>query len=262
MRELERRLQGHGRNDEAAPLGSGVNLYQEDQTTNPKPTEVSMKWLALAFSISLIQGCVYLPVFQQFQGARTLDPGTFELQPSYSSVSFSAHGETEKVQSQLGLRLGVGISPKADVRASYMRLSFPDIDESLSYLSFGPKFSLYSPDTDKVAVYSPFSVLYGDALIETDIDLSPTLLVTPASWESEGLRLDTNASIGTQIPLSGDGRETLLTFTFGLGIASTTSSSSWAIHPEFAIIRNPGEEGTGRSVGVSLSFGSSPRPTD
>ena len=219
----------------------------------------SVLWVAI-FS----QSC--LPVFQQYQGAETQAPGTFEITPNVATVSAYEDGESIHMQNQLGAQVAVGVAPQLDVRAAYTRV-MPDFG-GLNYFAFGPKISLVPA---RVAVFALLDFGFGELLDDTFDDtfddasestgdddytvsagdtwsFNPTLLFTLPISE----RFEINPSTTVRIPLYEDG-ETLLAFNLGLGLG-WSADGPWKLRPEFGVLVNPGESGAGLSFGVGLSF--------
>lgn len=189
------------------------------------------------------QSC--LPVFQRYQDARTQKPGTHEITPNVSVVSFTEDGETEHVQNQLGIQMAVGLTPRADLRAAYTRIEVVDIGGS-NFIGFGPKFSVVPA---RFAIFAPVDFAFGE-----DIEVSDTWSFSPIFLFSSPINEDfeINPSTTVRIPLYEDG-ETLLAFNLGMGLGSATGP--WKLRPEFGVLVNPGESGFAWSFGLGLSFG-------
>ncbi len=199
---------------------------------------------AVVWAAVFSQSC--LPVFQQYQGARTLKPGTHEITPNVAAVSFTEGGETEHIQNQLGLQAAFGLTPKVDLRAAYTRVELAEDGGGFNFIGFGPKFSL-APD--RFAIFAPVDFAFGEDLEVSDTwSFSPTLLIT--SPISKGFEINPSARV--RIPLYEDG-ETLLAFNLGMGIGS--AGSPVKVRPELGLLVNPGESGVGWSLGLGLSFG-------
>jgi hypothetical protein len=156
-----------------------------------------------------------------------------ELTPSYSATSWSAEGESEKVQDHVGLQLATGVSEKVDLRVRY---EYIDVDGSgVHVVGAGPKFGLVP---DRVAFYVPVGTALGEDIDGGDaLQVQPTALFTmPVSDQ-----LEVTAS-GKALLWFDQDNDNLLAFNLGAGLSSDLSK--WAIRPEGGILINPGEDGS------------------
>jgi hypothetical protein len=191
----------------------------------------------------LLNGCY---TYSSLQSAKLLVKGKYEITPSYSSISFSNDGESEKVSDNFGIQLGLGISDKVNLRFRYEQISpdFPGIN-SYSFLSLEPKFSL---EKDRVAFSVPFGLFTGSNIEESDaFQIHPSLYFTmPVSKN-----IEINFSPKYLIFLE-ENTDDLVAINAGLGLS--TDLSKWAVRPEIGYLFNPGEEGHyfSFSLGVSL----------
>jgi hypothetical protein len=191
-----------------------------------------------------VTGCVVAP-FSDIQSAKLVGPGNVEATPHYSSIYSSYEGDSEQVQDNFGMQLGLGITSFMDVRARY-ELIHVDEDYNVNVFGFGPKFSLIK---DYVAFYTPVGFAFGEDIETSETwQVHPTLLFTlPVNRYFE-----INPSAKLLIPFQEDS-DTLVAFNLGAGISSDLEK--WAIRPEIGFLFNPGEEGYyfHLSLGFSLN---------
>ena len=197
---------------------------------------------------SFSKGC--LPVFQQYQGARVLEPGDHEITPHFSYVSFTNDGETEHMQNQIGIRVATGATPKADLRLNYTRILMPNADFGYQFVTVGPKFKLREGD-DKFALFVPVDFAFGEEIETSDSwALQPTILGTYKVSDD----VNVNPGAMVRIPLT-EGEifgDALISFNLGFGI--NAASGSFKLRPEAAMVFEPGESGLGWSFGLGASF--------
>ena len=210
---------------------------------SPNPRQ---NWrLPVAFvAATAVAGCA--APFSDFQSARTLEPGQFEVTPSYSYVQFREGGESEKVQDEFGLQAAVGVGERVELRAKYFALRVSDDGDSETFnaLAFGPKVSLLE---DQVALYAPVGLGFGGDIETAETwQLQPTLLVTlPISGQVE-----LNPSAKAQIWLNNDA-DNLLALNLGAGLSNDLTR--WAVRPEVGVMINPGEDGAFLHFGLGFS---------
>ena len=193
------------------------------------------------------------PPFSAMQSARLAGKGKFEVTPFFSTVSFSAEGETEHVQNEFGLQGAYGLGDRIDVQLRYEFISVEvedpyagDLSASANVIGLGPKIGIYR---DIFAFCLPIGFAFGgdiDDVSET-WQIHPTLVITLPIGKS----FELSPSSKVLIPLSGDG-DVLLAFNLGSGISANLRK--WAIRPEIGFLINPGEEGhfTHFSVGITI----------
>jgi len=205
-----------------------------------------MKNLKFLFWISVIlilNGCY---TYSSLQSARLLVKGKYEITPSYSSVSFSDEGESEKMTDNYGVQLGYGISKNANLRLRYEKIS-PDYSGSdgYSFMAVEPKFGLVK---DKLAFSFPVGFFSGSGIDTSDSwQIHPSFHLTiPASKN-----LEINVSPKILIFLEED-TDDLIAFNAGLGISDDLSK--WAFRPEIGYLINPGEDGHYFSWSLGVSF--------
>lgn len=193
--------------------------------------------------------------FSDQQSARVLPGGETELGAHYSSYTFTFEGETESVQSDLGLQLAHGVGSGVDLRLRYGYLSadnpFTADEFNLHALSLGPKFRL---SEDAISFYSPFGVAFGE-----DIDSASSWVWLPTVLLSSeyGQALETTLGLKAVVPFE-DASGTLLAANFGLAFGPDIRR--FAIRPEFGLMFDPGEEGFFAQFSIGLSFSPTPGP--
>jgi len=204
-------------------------------------------WSGMSRVLSAFALCCMLPAcaptFSELQSARLAGPGRVEVTPSYSSVSFSEDGETDKVQDHVGIQLATGLSDGVDLRFRY---EYIDLDaDGIHVVGMGPKFGLIR---DRAALYLPVGTGIGADVQSGDLfQFQPTALYTlPVSSQFE-----LTASGKAILWLDRD-VDDLLGFNLGAGISSDLTK--WAIRPEGGILINPGEEGRFWHVSVGFTY--------
>lgn len=198
----------------------------------------------VALVVVALSGCV--PFVADQQSARLLPEGEIEVTPSFSSVSFSAQGETSHVQDQYGVRLGYGVSDKVELRAMYERVSVQNADEGLNLFGGGVKWSVVP---DQVAFYVPIGFATGAGVETGDTwTVVPTLLGTYRA----GSTFEITPSVKGILPFTASDPELFLGFHLGAGIS--TDLDLWAIRPEVGAVVNPGNEGVtwGWTIGLTI----------
>lgn len=198
-----------------------------------------------------LAGCA--PPFSAMQSAKLAGRGKFEVTPLFSTVSFSAEGETEHIQNEYGIQGAYGLADRFDVQLRYEFISFEyedpytgPLSASANVIGIGPKIGIYR---DMFAFCSPIGFAFGGDIEEVSEtwQIHPTLVITLPIGNS----FELNPSSKALIPLSGDG-DILLAFNLGAGISANLRK--WAIRPELGFLVDPGEEGhfTHFSIGITI----------
>ena len=200
----------------------------------------------LAGTIAILPSCA--PVFSDLQSAKLVGPGNIEVTPSYSSVSFHAEGDSDKIQNHIGIQAATGVLDFMDFRARYERISLDgDCGGSswVNILGFGPKFSLVR---NYVSFYTPVGFAFGEDIKTADTwQIHPTLLLTlPVNQYFEF-----NTSGKVLIPFKS---EQEITVAFNVGPAFSTNLEEWAIRPEIGFLYNPGEKGYFMHLSLGFTF--------
>ncbi len=201
----------------------------------------------VSIALLLIAGCA--PPFSSIQSARTAGKGRFEVTPLFSTVFFSAEGETEHVQNEFGFQAAYGLGNMIDLQLRYefVTVSIEDVSASANVIGIGPKVGVYK---DMIAFACPIGFAFGGDIeeISDTWQLHPTLLFTLPVGNS----FEFNPSSKVLIPLGGEDQDVLLAFNLGAGIS--TDLRKWAARPEIGFLINPEEEGhfTQFSLGLTI----------
>ena len=187
--------------------------------------------------VCLLTGCA--PVFSDFQDARLVEPGQFEVTPAIGYVSAP--------QYTVGIQGAYGMSQRTEWRARLTHvfvqweteqnvLAQREFERDVlaggfSVISTGPKFCL---NNDNVAVHLPVEALVSGGSISS-VHVHPALLVSIPL--SEGALL--NPSVNTILP-SG-----LVAVNLGLAFGDL---DRWAVRPEVGVLLN------GSVIGVGIGF--------
>jgi hypothetical protein len=196
-----------------------------------------------ALLTTLSSGCA--PFIADQQSAKLLAPGSLEVTPSASYVSFSHNGETEHVQTQFGLRLGYGFSSLVELRGMVEHVAIEN-GGSTNILGAGAKIGLIP---DRVSIYLPLGLLIGGGVEAGESWTAvPTLLVNAVTTPT----FELTPSVKLLVPLTGDNREVLVGL--HLGAAISNDLGRWALRPEVGLVRNPGDDGTvwGATLGIAF----------
>ncbi len=189
------------------------------------------------------------PPFSAVQSARTAGKGRVEVTPLFSTVFFSAEGETEHVQNDFGFQVAYGVGNMVDLqlRYEYIYVSIEDISASANVIGVGPKFGVYK---EMIAFACPIGFAFGGDIedIGDTWQLHPTLLFTLPVGNS----FEFNPSSKILIPLGGEDQDVLLAFNLGAGIS--TDLRKWAVRPEVGFLVNPGEEGHFMQFSLGLTI--------
>ena len=215
---------------------------------SPRSIHLAVVRIALAASAvaPLASGCA--PPFATLQSARTVPPGHVELTPSYSAVTATYDGETEKIEDVYGVQVAVGIAPDFEFRFAYALVNL-DHGSTVNALGFGPKFTVVP---DHMACYMLAGFAFSDDFGEdfgpmNTWELQPTLL-----WTGQlNKYFEINPSTKFILPLS-NGSTPLVAFNLGFGLSSNLDL--WALRPEIGLLLNPAGEGYNTSYSIGLSI--------
>lgn len=201
------------------------------------------------FAVVLVigQGCA-APVFSDFQTARVVERGEWELTPVVSHLPTLD-------QTNAGLQAAVGIGSNVEVRARYVRAFTRDLlDEAdspffdsdsrffendgsdFNTASLGLKFSLIG---GVLAAHLPVEVVFA-AGSETATTLRPALIATVPVTKS----VEINSSVNVILPHG------LTSVNVGLGIGDL---GLWSVRPEAGVMLNTGYTSVG--LGFAYRFG-------
>ena len=190
----------------------------------------SLRALVVFSAVALgTTGCV--TPFSDFQSARTLAPGEFQLTPSYGRVDQTGDGTDPLTQNEVGLQAAAGVSDRVELRAKYysLRLSDDGGSSTINVFGAGPKFALVP---DRAALFVPLGVAFGSEIESSkSLQIQPTLLFTiPLSYQVE-----LNPSAKAHIWLNTDDDDADSAFSLNLGAAFSNNLSRWAVRPEVGI---------------------------
>jgi hypothetical protein len=194
---------------------------------------------------TLVVGCA--APFSDLQSARLAGTGRIEATPSFSTVSFSGDGESERIQTHVGLQVATGIGARTDLRLRFERIDVRDEDFGANVIGFGPKFSLMF---DRIALNLPVGFAFG-----SDIEMSETWQIHPTLLGTLPVHpaVELNGSIKMLVPLVERNEiDDLVAFNIGLGIGPDLAR--WAIRPEVGWMFNPGEDGHFRHFSIGLTY--------
>lgn len=209
-----------------------------------------MRVLFFLFIFSLLfVGCA--PVFSELQSARTVGKNRVEVLPYYTNTSATSDGETDGIQSHIGLQAAYGITEKLDLRFRFEHVWLADTegDDGTQVIAIGPKYNFID---EILSAYLPVGRALGDGTDES-WQIQPTVLVTLPAVDNI---LDVNLSPKYILTL-GEGQSDF--FAANLGLAVSTNLNRWAVRPEYGMCF-PLEEGSeghyGQfSIGFSYTIG-------
>ncbi len=147
--------------------------------------------------------------FSEFQDARTVGKGGWELSGNYSGVFVN----DTKLQDQFGAQGAFGITDDVDFRARYERIDVEDSDSNpFEVYGFGPKISIRR---DRQAIYLPIGFATGHRVSTKETwEAHPMMLFT----KPLGPGFDWNSSIKVMIPLASGGADPRGAINVGFGI--------------------------------------------
>ena len=132
------------------------------------------RWTLILISIIFLNGCY---TFSSLQSAKLLVKGKYEITPSYSNISFSEDGNTEKMTDNFGVQAGFGVTDKFNLRFRYENIKpeFPEAD-SYSFLAIEPKISI---EKDIIAFSVPVGFFTGPSIDDDEsVQIHPSLHFT------------------------------------------------------------------------------------
>lgn len=231
-----------------APLGISARSSRKGSNLVSRSARVAcFTFVVLLFLI----GCA--PPFSAMQSAKLAGKGRFEITPFFSTVSFSAEGQTEHVQYEYGFQGAYGLADIIDLQLRYeiVGVEYEDpytgsLSGSANVIGIGPKIGVIR---DVCAFCLPIGFAFGgdiDEMSET-WQIHPTLILTLPI----GNVFELSPSSKVLIPISGD-QDILVAFNFGAGISSNLRK--WALRPELGFLISPGDEGhfTHFSIGITM----------
>ena len=215
-------------------------MKPSDRNINPRAFGSVLPYLLMALVLVVGQGCA-APVFSDFQTARVVQQGEWELTPAASHLP-------RLDQTNAGLQAAVGVGSSIELRARYVRAFtrdfvdendtrfFDALDEDFNTASLGVKFSLIE---GVLAAYVPVEVVFA-AGSESAVTTRPTLIATAPLTAS----LEVNSSVNAILPYG------LVSVNAGLGIGKL---GTWSVRPEAGVMLNTGYVAAG--IGFAYRFG-------
>ncbi|MBN2071899.1 MAG: hypothetical protein JW814_10620 [Candidatus Krumholzibacteriota bacterium] len=181
--------------------------------------------------------------FSDFQSARTVGRGKAEITGHYCAASVSG----EKLQDQLGVQAGMGISDRADLRVRYENINpVGSSIDPIGAFGFGPKWAL---DPDHVAFYLPVGFAFGEHVESSKTwEVHPTLLTT----QKLGSSVEINISLKLLLGLDDQAPDHRVAANVGLGIGP---DRTWLLlRPEAGIMFSTGGGDPFYHFGIGISF--------
>ena len=197
------------------------------------------------------------PVHGNYEKAGTLGKGNLELSGNYSHYVAGAEGNSEPVNNNIGVRAGIGLSDKIDLKIRYEKLmpvaSEPDAKFKANYFSLVPKFNFVQ---NKLSLFVPLSMYrfkvesaYGNSK-STSYSIAPHLIHT---FTTKSNQIDFSTSFNLEYLFNADdnaGNNFLMGLNVGAGFSNDLRK--WAIRPEIGYLFDPSESGHVWNFGVGL----------
>ncbi len=213
-----------------------------DRHTSARVFGNALLLVLIALALIVGPGCA-APVFSDFQTARVVPQGEWELTPAVSHLP-------RLDQTNVGLQAAVGVGSNIELRARYVRAFtsdfvdendtrfFDELGEDFNTASLGVKFSLIE---GVLAAHAPVEVVFA-AGSESAVTTRPTLIATVPVTAA----LEVNSSVNAILPYG------LVSVNAGLGIGKL---GTWSIRPEAGVMLNTGYFAAG--VGFAYRVGGS-----
>ncbi len=173
--------------------------------------------------------------YSSLQSARLVKPGESEITPSYSSVRFGNEGESEKVTSQYGAQLGIGINKRSNARFRYERIQWDEdvADGGYNFAAVEPKVALIE---DVLAFSLPVGLWFGEDVEESDSwQIHPSLHMTALVYPY----LEINGS-AKFLHFFQESTDDLIGLNVGIGIGYM---GQLILRPEIGWLLNPNASG-------------------
>jgi hypothetical protein len=194
-----------------------------------------------------LSGCA--PVFSDLQSARLVGRDHVEVTAGASRVTIANEEfddeDDNHVLDHFGVQAATGIAKGVDARLRYERVELNGDEGGFNVVAFGPKVQIVK---DRVAAYVPVGFAFGGDVEAGDTwQVHPTLLLTLPAQRN----VELNASAKWLVPLTGEVKDKMVAFNFGLGLGQL---DRWAIRPEIGFLLNPGSEGHFTQFSLGLSY--------
>lgn len=201
-----------------------------------KPFPLSCLWILpiLFGSCSIVS-----PVFNQYETAKTLKKGNIDLMGNFTGYNAAGlFDDGAAVNKNLGIRVGIGLNDKTDLKLRYERLMATKYNEDLIGANFYSLMFKFSLKEDKIALMIPISyyssrdkTLDEDTLSYNFSSLSPQLFFTHTNKHNT---IDLTGSLKAEILFASGGGGMLPGITASAGFSSDLDK--WAIRPEIGVL--------------------------
>jgi hypothetical protein len=201
---------------------------------------INLSFLFIPFVIS---SCY---VASSMQSARLVKPGTYEVTPSFSSVTYAAADTSLKLSNNFGGQLETGLQEDMDLVFRYEHIVPDQSDMSrLHFISFTPKMRVLN---EYVALCAPLGFYFGNDIKTKDSwQLHPTLIGTvPINQYAE-----INFAPKWMIFLDPNTKN-MIVLNMGLGISS--NFAQWSVKPEFSYVFSGAEAEHLISLNIGLTL--------
>lgn len=184
-------------------------------------------------------------VFSDFQSARTVGAGDFELTANVGTTVFGSTDDWASARHEFGGQVAYGVLNRLDLRGRYGYIAAQDFGLSANVLRAGPEVGLLA---DRLSLYVPFGLAFGsDVDVKERFEFVPTVLST---FHLAG-GVDLIPSAKARLPVASN-RNVRLAVNLGWGLSKDLTK--WALRPETGIEFNPGEGGVLWHFGVGFTF--------
>jgi len=182
--------------------------------------------IILLLSIALVVLACVTP-FSEMQSAGTLGSNNQELTGLYSSVYWKDDSTRDRIQTNVGLLAGFGLTGRLDLRFRWEMIQIKGNHRADDIFSLGPKYGVVP---HYLSVFLPAGFLIGNG---NSWEFHPTLLTSVPIMPG----FEVNSSFKTIIYLS-TGQASVYAANLGLALGNL---KRWAIRPEVGVLFKPGE---------------------
>jgi hypothetical protein len=220
--------------------------------------------IAYAIVALFFSSCIVSPVGSHFESANTIEKGKIQLAGSYTKTDMTFDGEIDKLNYNIGVTAGYGVSDRFDIKFRYIKLT--QFKEEGSDQSFGYNFFSLSPKFKIVDKYFsaklPFSLYQwseqGDPGSGTSTEAGNTFTITPTLIGTLPVvenQVDVTIIADYEFFLEEDAEDYL---GFSLGFGFSKDLNAWAIRPEVGYQFSPEDADFGfltYGIGINYDFG-------
>jgi hypothetical protein len=188
-----------------------------------------------------------------FESARSLKKNAVEFGGQYGVISESYEGKWDKMCNSFGLKLGLGLSDRVDLKFNYSRMFMKELDIGFNTFSITPKISTNS---QKFAFALPFGSYFSEVLGPLWFVAPKVILTLPykkffeASLAGLGHIIFKKADFDSQ-------------FFAGLnfGVAISSDLDKWSFRPEMGFLKSlvSEDEGTLWTTGIAVTYNIFPK---